>query len=69
MLALLHEKLLYTYEQLGQISDPLPALVDTKDLISLVRLLSRVYTELKNAYISYLPLETAAVEWCEKIRE
>lgn len=65
MLTLLHEKLLYTYEQLGQISDPLPAVDNTKDLIGLVRLLTRVYSELKNAYISYLPLETAAVEWCE----
>ncbi len=39
---------------------------EKKEIVFLIKLFSRVYAELRNASIAYLPLEVAAVEWCER---
>jgi len=65
ILNMLHEKLLFNYKVVPTVVDPLPQITDVKEILLLVKLFSRVYTELKYAKISFLPLETAVVEWCE----
>lgn len=37
-----------------------------QEIISLIRVFSKVYTDLKFAGVAYLPLELAVVEWCEQ---
>ncbi|MBM3283436.1 DNA polymerase III subunit gamma/tau [Candidatus Gottesmanbacteria bacterium] len=40
-------------------------IISKTEVLALIKLFSRVYLELKNTSISYLPIEVAVVEWCE----
>jgi DNA polymerase-3 subunit gamma/tau len=65
MLEYLHKMLVANYG-LSTISKEEAAMFDKKELLVLIKLFSRVFAELKNNNMPYLPLEVAVVEWCEK---
>lgn len=64
ILALLHSALMV---KIGVNEEDVDSevLLEKEELIKLIELFSRAYGELKSAVIPQLPLELAAVEWCE----
>lgn len=66
ILRALHELLLARYGLgKGEIPYGLEKTFSQEDINALVKLFSRVYVELKNTNLPYLPFEVAVVEWCE----
>lgn len=64
VLMTLHKKLLSIHgigSQEKAIQD-----ITTDNIINLIKLFSRAYTEMKMMQIEHLPLEVAVVEWCQK---
>ncbi len=67
ILRLLHQLLLSQHQVTeGVIDSKLTENISAKEVLALIKLFSRVFTELKNTSILELPLEVAVVEWCEK---
>lgn len=63
---LFHDLLLAGYNiNEANVPEELKGLFQKDELIGLIKLFSRVYTELRNTSLPHLPLEVAAVEWCE----
>lgn len=66
LLNFLHGMLMANYGLKGEEIHPKLYNVFSKtEIVSLIRLFSKVYTELKNTNIPALPWELAVVEWCE----
>lgn len=67
ILRLLHEMLLTKHNVgEGKLDTSLSSIFETREILTLIKLFSRVFVELKNTAIPQLPLEVAVVEWCEK---
>lgn len=66
ILNLLHALLLYQHGVTdGKPNSDLAAKLSTGEVINLINLFSKVFTDLKFASSPQLPLEVAVVEWCE----
>lgn len=66
ILRLLHEMLLIKHNVgEGKSDATLSSSFETKEILVLIKLFSKVFVELKNTAIPQLPLEVAVVEWCE----
>lgn len=64
-LKLLHQLLLVKHNVLEKGEDfNLAETLETKEILLLIKLFSRVFVELKNTSMPQLPLEVAVVEWC-----
>lgn len=67
ILHLLHDLLLCQYNlENVKVSPEFRKTYTVKEITDLIRLFSKVFTELRGASIAYLPLEVAIVEWCDK---
>lgn len=67
LLNLLHGILLAQHGlEKEKVTPDLVELFSKNDILSLIKLFSRVYVELKNTDIPQLPFEVAVVEWCTK---
>lgn len=65
MLELFHKILIARYGlETENVDKNLLDLFKEKEILTLIKLFSRVYLELKNASNPYLPIEVAVVEWC-----
>lgn len=66
VLNLLHRILLAKHNiEENKVDASLARLFEVKEILTLVKLFSRTFVELKNTNIAQLPLEVAVVEWCE----
>lgn len=67
VLKVLHDLLLADFRiDEEKVPKELEGVFQKNELIGLIKLFSRVYTELRNAALPHIPLEVAVVEWCEK---
>lgn len=66
-LNLLHQLMLAKHSvEKDRVEPSLVELFEIKDILSLIKLFSRVFVEMKNTNILNLPVEVAIVEWCEQ---
>lgn len=66
ILHLLHDILITQYGlEEKEIKPEIMELFSKSEIITLIKIFSKVYTDLKFANVAYLPLELAVVEWCE----
>ncbi len=66
ILHLLHDILITQYGlDEVQIKPEILELFSKSEIITLIKIFSKVYIDLKFANVAYLPLELAVVEWCE----
>lgn len=66
ILRLLHQILLKQHDVSEEREETeLTGVFGTKEVLTLIKLFSKVYTDLKNASMPQIPLEVAVVEWCE----
>ena len=67
ILSLLHMVLLAKHDlEKDKVPKDLMKMIEKPELLYLIKLFSRVYTEIKQTSLPYLPLEIAVVEWCER---
>lgn len=67
ILHILHDLLLAQYGlDKEKVKPEIMDLFTRSEINSLIKIFSKVYIDIKYSNISYLPLELAAVEWCEK---
>lgn len=67
ILRILHDMLLASYKiNVEKVPKELEGAFKINELTALIKLFSRVYTELRNASSPHIPIVVAVVEWCER---